>query len=399
MIGSPQTSKAIEVFYSYAHEDEGLKEKLRTHLAGLRRRGLITEWHDRLIGAGCEWKNVIDARLESARVILLLVSSDFVHSDYCYGIEMEVALERHEKGDARAIPIIMRPVVWKELPFAKLNALPTNGVPVVTWSNLDEGLADVAVGIERAVKELIPQLFPKDEPIKAPPFPAPGVEQVEYRIILNLRFSESELALIKVMLEHLRKLAKDPHLVLAQIGEGSVILIIRGSVEGFLRLRLMVHLRQLTHLMGVEIIGVHWIRSLDRDSRRGAAHVKEVREVAGEFIEDASSVGLQTAAHAAEDKKDFERARQIYQYGITLSVLSGDRFSTIVFTNGLGITETKAGNFDEARRCFQVALEMFKETGDSGSAEVILANMEMVRDMQARAKGDKAASSDTEYTA
>src|SRR5947209_5049969 len=114
----------VEVFFSYAHADELLQKKLETHLSALKRQGLIVEWHDRDISAGTDWAHEINAHLNSAHIILLLVSPDFIASEYCYSIEMLRAMERHESGEARVIPIVLRPTDWKGMPFSKLEALP-----------------------------------------------------------------------------------------------------------------------------------------------------------------------------------------------------------------------------------------------------------------------------------
>src|SRR6266849_10426858 len=109
---TPKPTKALEVFFSYAHKDQRLRDQLETHLSLLKREGLISSWHDRKIGAGQEWAGQIDNHLNTAHIILLLVSPDFMASDYCYDIEMTQALARHEAGEARIIPIILRPVDW-----------------------------------------------------------------------------------------------------------------------------------------------------------------------------------------------------------------------------------------------------------------------------------------------
>src|SRR5260370_19839659 len=114
------TVPPITLFYSYAHEDELLRNELEKHLSLLRRQSLITEWHDRQILAGEEWAHDIDQHLEVASIILLLVSPDFLASDYCYDVEIQRALERHRRGEARVIPIILRPVDWHVAPFARL---------------------------------------------------------------------------------------------------------------------------------------------------------------------------------------------------------------------------------------------------------------------------------------
>jgi hypothetical protein len=148
------SSQPIEVFVSYSHKDETLLRKLEAHLSILRRERVISLWHDRKITPGREWANEIDSNLNIAHIILLLVSANFLASDYCYGIELKLALERHEAGEARVIPIIIRPVDWQNAPFAKLNALPRDGKAVTTWSNRDQAFVDVARGIREAVREL-----------------------------------------------------------------------------------------------------------------------------------------------------------------------------------------------------------------------------------------------------
>jgi len=110
----------IEVFFSYSHRDEKLRDKLAPHLSMLQREGVISAWHDRKIGAGTEWAKAIDDNLNAAGIILLLISADFLGSDYCYDLEMKRAMERHEAGEARVIPIILKPVDWSSAPFSKL---------------------------------------------------------------------------------------------------------------------------------------------------------------------------------------------------------------------------------------------------------------------------------------
>src|SRR6266567_4117651 len=143
---------SIELFYSYAHEDEPLRQELEKHLSLLKRQGYITGWHDRDISAGQEWKHEIDSHLDSAQIILLLVSPDFMASDYCYDIEVKRAIQRHESGEARVIPVILRPVDWKDAPFGKLRPLPTNGIAVTSWSNPDAAFLDVVQGIRKAIE-------------------------------------------------------------------------------------------------------------------------------------------------------------------------------------------------------------------------------------------------------
>ncbi len=150
-----ESAEGIKVFYSYAHEDRILRDELEKHLSALREQGYITNWHDQEISAGIEWKNQIDKHLNSATIILLLISPDFMYSKYCYGTEMKKALERHELGEARVIPVILRPVDCEDAPFNKLQFLPTEGRPVTSWPNRDEAFLDITRGIRKAVYELL----------------------------------------------------------------------------------------------------------------------------------------------------------------------------------------------------------------------------------------------------
>lgn len=148
------STKGMKLFFSYSHKDEKLRNELAKRLALLKRTGLITDWYDRDIDAGAEWAREIDTHLNHADIILLLVSPDFIASDYCYNLEMMRALERHQAWEASVIPIILRPVSWKETPFGKLQALPEGGKAVTTWSNRDEAFLHITEGIRKVVEKL-----------------------------------------------------------------------------------------------------------------------------------------------------------------------------------------------------------------------------------------------------
>ncbi|MEM7063932.1 MAG: AAA-like domain-containing protein [Cyanobacteria bacterium P01_B01_bin.77] len=143
----------IELFFSYSHKDEPLRDELAKHLSLLQRQGVLSTWHDRQIAAGDEWAKQIDQHLDQADIILLLISPDFLASDYCYDIELTRAMERHHRGDAVVIPVILRPVDWQSAGFAALQALPKNAQPVITWEHQDEAFLDVARGIRRVAEQ------------------------------------------------------------------------------------------------------------------------------------------------------------------------------------------------------------------------------------------------------
>jgi formylglycine-generating enzyme required for sulfatase activity len=154
MAGGDKQEKPITLFYSYSHDDEELRKRLEKHLSVLRWNGLIAEWHDRNIDLGDEWAKEIDRNLASADIILLLVSASFLASNYCWSVEMGKALERHDRGEAKVVPVILRHCRWGGTPFAKLQAAPKDGKPVTSWPDQDEALDDVATRLERVVAEL-----------------------------------------------------------------------------------------------------------------------------------------------------------------------------------------------------------------------------------------------------
>jgi tetratricopeptide (TPR) repeat protein len=153
-VPDPSPAVPAQLFFSYSHKDKVLRDQLETHLSTLKREHLISAWHDRQITAGTEWKGEIDDNLKSARIILLLVTANFLSSDYCNDVELRYAMKRHQKGEARVIPVILRPCDWKTAIFAKLQALPTDGKPVISWTNRDEAFLSVAEGIRIALKEM-----------------------------------------------------------------------------------------------------------------------------------------------------------------------------------------------------------------------------------------------------
>jgi len=147
-------SDPITIFFSYSHKDEALRDELETHLKLLEREGVISAWYDRKILPGMKWDSEIDQNFEKAKIILLLISADFIASEYCWGREVQMALQRHESGAATVIPIILRSCDWQSAPFARLRGLPKEMKPVTAWADRDAAWTAVALGI-RAVVERI----------------------------------------------------------------------------------------------------------------------------------------------------------------------------------------------------------------------------------------------------
>jgi hypothetical protein len=154
MLTALTPSQPIEVFISYAHQDEELRDQLLTYLAMLEHQKLIAPWHGRKIMPGEDWEKVIDSHLNSAQLILLLLSPHFLASRYCYSVEFKRAMEREQAGEACVIPVILRPCEWQESPVGRLQALPKNGKPIVNWDRRDDAFLDVAKGIRRKIEML-----------------------------------------------------------------------------------------------------------------------------------------------------------------------------------------------------------------------------------------------------
>ncbi|MBX3517763.1 MAG: SUMF1/EgtB/PvdO family nonheme iron enzyme [Rhodospirillales bacterium] len=164
MAAGDDAPRPISLFYSYSHEDELLRVRLQKHLAVLRRSGLVSEWHDRNIDAGDEWAKEIDRNLSSADIILLLVSPSFIASDYCWSVEVKKALERHDRGEAVVVPVILRPCRWGRTDFARLQAVPKDARAVTEWPNEDAAFDDVAGRIETLVERIRVERAPTVHP-------------------------------------------------------------------------------------------------------------------------------------------------------------------------------------------------------------------------------------------
>lgn len=144
----------VLLFYAYSHKDERFRRELNKHLSLLQRQRLLAGWSDWCIDAGRELDREIEEKLEQAQIVLLLVSADFLASDYCYCKEMRRALERHERAEATVIPVILRSVAWEGAPFSGLKALPHDGKPITKWRPQDEGFKNVAEGVREVVLKL-----------------------------------------------------------------------------------------------------------------------------------------------------------------------------------------------------------------------------------------------------
>jgi hypothetical protein len=165
---------AWRVFYSYSHKDTEFRNQIGTFLAPLRHNNKIVEWHDRKIEPGANWQNEISVQLDSAHLILLLISADFLASDYCFGVEVEKAMRRLKRGEVRIAPILLKPCLWRESPFSELQIIPRDAKSITSWGSFDEALNEVASEIGKLVSE-------------PPPSPTqPSTEARQFDASLNL---------------------------------------------------------------------------------------------------------------------------------------------------------------------------------------------------------------------
>ncbi|MHB8894142.1 MAG: toll/interleukin-1 receptor domain-containing protein [Candidatus Geothermincolia bacterium] len=150
----PSTPSPIDVFFSYAHEDEALMDQVRRQLVVHERLGSIVKLIDRMIPAGNDWRSHIDDRIKRAHVILLFMSPDFLASRYCYEVEGRIALQRHRDGTAKVIPVVLRACDWTATPFGEIQGLPRDGTPITQWPDRDQASLDVARGIMASIRGL-----------------------------------------------------------------------------------------------------------------------------------------------------------------------------------------------------------------------------------------------------
>jgi hypothetical protein len=156
--GGVSAEEPWRVFYSYSHSDldADLRQKLAKYLAPLRHQRKIEEWYDRKIEPGTNWNAEINTRLESAHLILLLLSADFLASDYCLGVEVEKAFTRLKRGEVKVVPILLRPCLWQQSPFSELQIIPRDAKAITSSASEDDAFTDVAKEIAGLVSERSP---------------------------------------------------------------------------------------------------------------------------------------------------------------------------------------------------------------------------------------------------
>ena len=155
MSSAAEPTKAIKVFFSYSHKDEKYKDDLLAHLSPLIRREFIDSWDDRKTSAGDEWETEVLHHIDEADIILCLLSANYIHSDYCFNVEVQRARKRREGEGVTVIPILLKAFNWQETEFHKLQIVPRNHKAILSQSNRSQAFADVAMEIGWVVNSLL----------------------------------------------------------------------------------------------------------------------------------------------------------------------------------------------------------------------------------------------------
>ena len=293
-----KSAEEITLFLSYAHEDEHLLKELEKHLSSLKRQGLISHWHDRDIQAGQEWAHEIDRYLNAAQIILLLVSPDFMDSDYCYSVEMERAMERHEAGEASVVPIILRPTYWVDAPFGKLQALPKSHNPVTRWESRDEAFFEIVTGIRGLLKELHPPSLPQ---------PAQRTKE-QFFHMGNVFFEREDYEEALIAYEEVIRL--DPNDAGAYIGRGEALYKLKRYEEALATHKLAIRL-DLNNTRAYVGKG-NALRALRRYHEASQAHEQAIR------LDPENAVAYVGKGEVLRGLKRYEEALAAYEQAIRL---------------------------------------------------------------------------------
>ena len=142
------TTSPKRIFFSYSKHDKDKLDSLRKFLDPLKRQNKIALWDDRNLLPGEEWDKGIRNELEESDIILLMVSANFLATDYVWDVEIKRAMERHEVGSARVVPVILDYCVWEDLPFGKINGLPSKGKPVADYESESKAWTEVVKALK-----------------------------------------------------------------------------------------------------------------------------------------------------------------------------------------------------------------------------------------------------------
>lgn len=220
-----EQKRPINIFFSYASEDEALQQQLERHLSIFRHEEAVSMWHRRKVIAGENWEDKVNEGLSKADVILLLVSSDYVSLDYLWQSEMLQALRRHERGEALVAPVLLRPLAGlDEAPFGKLQLLPFNQKPVTSWPDQDQAFSELAGDLITLLERKYAGLEGSVSTLR---------QKCQWRLILDIAWDDFSVIQKRKLELALWKLTGDPGLEIKQADKGSVQLSITSSEETY----------------------------------------------------------------------------------------------------------------------------------------------------------------------
>lgn len=228
-----------KIFYCYSHKDEELRDRLEIHLKMLERQNLIKNWHDRKIISGKNWSHEISRRLDDSDIVLLLLSPDFLASDYCYEVEMKKALDLHASNQIHIVPILLRVCDWKNSPFSRLQGLPLDMIPVLSseWDSIDEAFHNITEGLKDLIQELFDS-YQESDYDKTDTSVLVESKIVDVELIINREFSQFTLNDQKHLIDTIEKFLNLSYsLKIKTKKKGSVILRIELDFEDALKLK------------------------------------------------------------------------------------------------------------------------------------------------------------------
>ncbi len=161
----------LSLFVSYSHKDERFRDEFRGALTAYERKGELVVWQDTMIVPGQKWEPEILRKLEEAEIIVLLLSNDFIKSDYCMVKAFEIAKRRDATGECVIVPIVVRACPFKKLDLGEIQAIYPNGKAIKQHRDRDVAWLEVTKELDRVIERM--KQFRRERP--EPSFPLPGI--------------------------------------------------------------------------------------------------------------------------------------------------------------------------------------------------------------------------------
>lgn len=145
----------VKIFFSYSHKDREYLDEFKEYIKIFERNNLVERWDDNELVVGEKWDKTIKDKIYSADIIIFLLSSTSLASDYIYHNELKVAFELNEMDEAYVIPIIIKDCLWDMTEFKSFQILPIDGKAVNSWDRREEAWTSVSRGLKKAIDNII----------------------------------------------------------------------------------------------------------------------------------------------------------------------------------------------------------------------------------------------------